>query len=81
MCCNTGKYVLQHRKINHETWKMGPFGKHLLQQPKNPIATSKNICCNIPKNPLQHGGNSKRRTNSKRDGFEVQPALALTHHL
>jgi hypothetical protein len=75
--CNIEKHVLQHQKINHETWKIGPFEKHLLQQPKNLTTTFKNHLLQHPKNPVQHRGNSKGRTNSKGDGFVVQPAPAL----
>jgi hypothetical protein len=50
--------------------------KHMLQRPKNAIATFENHLLQHHKNSLQHGRKQQKRTNNKRDGFEVQAALA-----
>jgi hypothetical protein len=60
LCIATSQtVVLQHRKINHETWKMKTFENHLLQQPKISLQHSKIICSNIQKNTLQHEETTK----------------------
>jgi hypothetical protein len=41
--------------MKHEKWDSSE--KHLLQQPKNPIATFGDHLLQHPKKPLQHGEN------------------------
>jgi hypothetical protein len=79
LCSATSKkHVPQHQKLcatiskimyyNISNSSTATSQKHLLQRPKNPIATSKNL--------LQHGRKQQKCMNNKRDGFEAQAAPA-----
>jgi hypothetical protein len=55
---------------------MGPFEKHLLQQPKHHIVIFENHLLQHQKKLLQHGENNKGRLNSKEMGSrcrQLQP--------
>jgi hypothetical protein len=52
MYCNiSNSSTATSQKINRETWKWKHSKNHLLQQPKNPIATFKNHRLQHPKKP------------------------------
>jgi hypothetical protein len=84
MYCNLENYVLQHRKLYTATSQIVVLQHRkniCYNDPKISLQHSKIICCNI-KNPLQHGRKQQKRTNSKRNGFEVQAAPAPSpYHL
>jgi hypothetical protein len=78
LCTATSQtVVLQHRKINHEIWKMKTFENHLLQQLKNRIATFENHLLQHPKKLIATRRNKKGRTNRKGMGSRCR----LAHHL
>jgi hypothetical protein len=60
--------------------EMETFKNHLLQQPKIHCNNLKIIYCNNTKISFQRG-ETARTYKQQGDGFEVQAALALTHHL
>jgi hypothetical protein len=56
--------------------EIGTFEKHLLQQPKNPIATFEKHLLQYKKTHYNTGEKQQKRINNKRDGFKVQTVPA-----
>jgi hypothetical protein len=77
------KYILQHRKNQPSNIENRTIIRKtsVTTTQKISLQHSKIICCNIKKTHCNTEKTTKGRTEQQRDGFDVQAALALAHHL